>query len=254
LNNFNNKDDYFNKNENDFNNDMNNCEDKKNLFSIKNKFMGTIFIIIIVVSIIGIFKFLYTKPSMSVFFFGVIFFFSGIYIIASASINKNSLPVLIFPFAGAVIMLFSGIYTFGNSENKAFVIKIFPFIILATLFLVGASLVVGKILINKYNKTHCTESIMAECTEIKSSYDDGTTTYCPVFSFYYNGQTYMVCDEQYSNVNVPQINKKYEIFINPNKPTEYYIKSSINSFIIIIFGVVFMIVSTLITFLYLSPK
>ncbi len=239
---------------NNFNNDMLKPKDKKNQYSFKSKLIGTIFLIIFILSIIGIIYFSSTKPSMSVFFFGVIFFFVGIYIISSAGINKNSLPILIFPFTGAETMLFSGIYTFGNPENKAFVINILPFIILATLFLVGASLVVGKILIDKYNKAHFTESVLAECTELKSSYDEGVNTYCPVFSFYYNGQIYKVCDEQYSNVNIPQINEKYEIFINPDNPTEYYIKSSINSFIIIIFGVVFMIVSTLITFIFLFFK
>ncbi len=248
-----NKDDYLNEDEFDNNssNDVNNRKNKINQFSTKGKIVGTIFILIFIISVLGMIYFSSTKPSMSVFLVGLTFFFAGIYLFTTVDLDRKTMLFLIFPFGGAGMMIFSGIYTFGNSENKAFVLNMLPFLIAGTLFLVGATIILHTISINKYNKTYCTESVMAECIEVKSQYDEGTKLYCPVYSFYYNGKAYEVCNEEYNNVVVPKINEKYEIFINPDKPTEYYTQSSAKSFVKIFLGVLLMIIPTLIAVYYL---
>lgn len=94
--------------------------------------------------------------------------------------------------------------------------------------LIGAVLTVFSVLQTGRKKQRCTQPVQARCVDLleDESYDNEsgatTTVYCPVYEYYFNGRLYRSNDNQYSNLNVPEIYGVYEILLNPEDPEELY--------------------------------
>ncbi len=100
-------------------------------------------------------------------------------------------------------------------------------LIFVSLFLV-MGLVVGLIpnFRTAQKKRHCTERISARCVRILKhshhSYRHSSTTYCPVYEYYYNNQRYESHGSTYSNGAVPKLDHYYDLLIDPSNPYTFY--------------------------------
>lgn len=100
-------------------------------------------------------------------------------------------------------------------------------LIFVSLFLV-MGLVVGLIpnFRTAQKKRHCTERISARCVQILKqhhhSHRHSSTTYCPVYEYYYNNERYESHGSTYSNAAVPKLGHYYDLLIDPSDPYTFY--------------------------------
>lgn len=90
------------------------------------------------------------------------------------------------------------------------------------LLLVGVLMIVFR----SKKKGRCTvKSIAKVCdVKVKQEKDDEPVVYCPVYEYEYEDKEYKAEDSK-EYKKMPKKGKKLTIYINPEKPKEYYIKS-----------------------------
>lgn len=170
--------------------------------------------------------------------------------------NKDSVRFFIAPFLGACIMTFSGIYLWGNDYLQENIVKVIPTSILGILILFGLWVIVSTLLNNHTLKKLCTESITAKCIGIdnlrRKMGKRYRTSYAAIFNYCYNGKDYRVQQDYYTNIDIPKIDAKVEIFINPNNPEEIYRPSFRLGIMKYSFGAIFMICGVIALYLAVS--
>lgn len=163
-------------------------------------------------------------------FFGQYFLVFGILGINSfvqeGKFGYDALWSLLFPLVGIVCIAASFVWHFGSEELWEKCMEYIPYaglglFVLAGLYMMGMW-IRSRFLLEKI----CSQRVEAKCIEvlnnIESRNGSRTTTYCPVYQFYYNGNMYDVCNNVYTNLFCPEVNTVYEIFINPTNPTQFY--------------------------------
>lgn len=105
-----------------------------------------------------------------------------------------------------------------------------------------------------YTKKVCTEQVQGVCVYLKrkSEYKDGHThiEYAPVYEYQFRGNTYCA-GEDFRRNNVPSIGDRFELYINPDEPTDFYRKEWQSKAEIVIVCVVFIVFGCLL--FYISP-
>ena len=91
-------------------------------------------------------------------------------------------------------------------------------------------------LLKKISK--CNVELEAEISDISTKDMNGTTTYAPVYSYYYEGQAYEQTSGVYVNTPGYRVGEKVTIHINPNKP-EMLLDKKRDLKTLIVFAVVF---------------
>ena len=69
------------------------------------KIMSTLIVIVMISAVVGMVCFAQTRPQVSAFIAGAFFFFVGVLGIVNNRLTLENSFILIFPFAGALIML-----------------------------------------------------------------------------------------------------------------------------------------------------
>lgn len=106
---------------------------------------------------------------------------------------------------------------------------------------IGAGVFAGGVVGPILKKNRCTTEVKAMCVELKTSRGKrGRTLYSPVFTYYYDGTDFRAESNTYSNMDVPNLNEEYTLYINPNKPYEYYRRSIQMMIFMALFGIGFM--------------
>ena len=115
-------------------------------------------------------------------------------------------------------------------------------------------LIVGILMLVFRNKKkdRCTiQSIARVCdVKVKQEKDDEPVVYCPVYEYEYNGKEYKAEDSK-EYKKMPKKGKKLTIYINPEKPKEYYVKSfakTMTSIIFIVLGAILMVMAIVLYF------
>lgn len=143
--------------------------------------------------------------------------------LACKSIKKKEYSYFAFPliYIGALLSISGLILQCGNENQKKIFLSIFLLPLLyVTMFVFGVSILVGLLVRNrKYAK--CTQPVSAKCVQIKNDIDEVGAS-CPVYQIYFNGTYWKVCNDEYIRMFVPQIGKTYEVYINPQRPEEFY--------------------------------
>ncbi|MBE5944264.1 MAG: DUF3592 domain-containing protein [Lachnospiraceae bacterium] len=174
--------------------------------------------------------------------------------------KKNSSSTMVIIFLVSIIFCIS-IFTLvlAASENSDFankMDKIAPVLITGFFAVAGIILTIVAVIKKFGMKERCTQIVTATCVDIDShiNYDDDgpdTRVYCPIYEFYYNGQTHRVSNNVYSNFSIPQIGTNVQLFINPYEPEEFLEEKRGGAYSIIIFiGIVFMLVGILGTLIF----
>lgn len=116
-------------------------------------------------------------------------------------------------------------------------------------------LIVGILMIvfRSKKKGRCTvQSTTRICdVEVKQKDDDEPVVYCPVYEYEYEGKEYKAEDSK-EYKKMPKKGKKLTIFINPEKPKEYYIKSfgkTMTSIVFIILGAILSVMAIVLYFM-----
>ncbi len=213
--------------------------------SLLSKIMGAIFLAIFFGAIAAILYFKDKNETLCVFIFGAVFFVIGIYITMFVGINKRNFYILIFPIAGAGIIIFSGGYMWGNDYIKAHIMSLIPAAFLSVFILAGIAIISVTFLTNLSQKTHCTESVTAVCINLNRTHDsDSGSSYAPVYKYYYGGEEYISAQDFYTNIDVPKIDSEVELYINPENPGEFYRKSFLQNLVKYGMGIIFLACGT----------
>lgn len=213
---------------------------------MKNKILSTLILIVFFGGIAGAVAFRNTDQRVSAIFVGAVFFLVGLLIFIDQKLSLRNAPVLIFCVVGALMigiplwLILAEKYpdsfpqpTDDLTKNLAGMICI----------LIGVCIAVFPTLAELHNRRVCTESVMATCVMVKSRIVRGKNgsrrVYCPVWEFYYDGNTYTAEENSYSGNSRFEVGEVQEIFCNPLDPQEIYRKVKGTILSVMIFGAVF---------------
>ena len=186
--------------------------------------LSVVFVIWFIASIVAMIYFSQTnKGALVVTIFGQYFLVFGlIAVISSLKSKKFQAFTLIFPVIGIGAMAGGCIFRFGTEELKKQAEAALPYLFLGLFFIIGVSLVLGTYLTSKRKHEVCNYCITATCVEVKSHYDDGSRTYCPVYEVYFRHETMQICNNFYTNIHRVEVGETREIYLNPEDPNEFY--------------------------------
>ena len=146
------------------------------------KIMSTLIVIVMISAVVGMVCFAQTSPSVCVFFLGAFFFFIGVLGIINNGLTLKNSPLLIFPFAGIIIMFSAASFIWDFPilekirENMELIV---PIVVLVILFCFGAGLFIGTIIFRKRKKEKCTYAVQAQCIDLRK--DPEESLYSPVY-------------------------------------------------------------------------
>ncbi len=186
--------------------------------------------------------------------FGIIGLYSAL---AKGKFNFYKLPLLLFPIIGITSIVSGIIMQFGSKELITAFLHNLPYGILVGFSVIGLWLLMFWFKKTILLKRSCTYIINAKCIDVINQYSTNKSgvrkkVYCPVYEFYYNGNTYKVCNNVYTNFTIPIINNTYEIYINQNEPTQFYEpqRSKITGIALFILGISFVILPVVAMVMY----
>ncbi|MBR3834878.1 MAG: DUF3592 domain-containing protein [Lachnospiraceae bacterium] len=195
---------------------------------VSDAILSIVFLMWFVASIVLLIYFAKTgKTALTLAVFGQYFLVFGIIGLVSTISNNGfklrCLPILLFPLVGLGGIAGGIIIQYGSEEFKKRCTDAVPMIFIVLFIVIGVFLIIAGLYSSLFLKLTCTEYVNAECVEVKKQYTSNHyETYCPVYSFSYNGQNYMVCNDIYTNRFIPAVGQSYEVYINPNNPMKIY--------------------------------
>lgn len=178
--------------------------------------VGFFFIIWFIASMIGIFYFMSTNPTIGLMIFGQYFFVFGM----MALFNKQAIG-FIFTLVGAGIIIVPLLVSHPEfipmELNWEFLgIFLFGFVF----FAIGVGITISTIVADRNFKNRCSLPILA--TIVAESKNSHSTKF-PLYKFRYNDRDYKVRGNSSKIIN---IGEQVEIMINPSKPGDVYFKDS----------------------------
>jgi len=161
--------------------------------------------------------------AIVVILFGQYFLvFGTIAIIANVKSHSFKPIILLFPLIGICAMIGGCIYQFGTEEIIKQLEKILPDLILGAFIACGAVIVVVTYLNASKKKKNCTLCVNAKIVDKLVHVRDGATVTSPVYEVYYRGEMQRLCDQVFTNMDKCEIGDVREIYINPDRPDEFY--------------------------------
>lgn len=219
----------------------NNGNNKKK-YTTKEYIQGGVFLVFFVSSLIAMSYFSKRDSMMCLFIFGIYFLVFGLIAITQEQNLKKNLHLFLLLIVGLGIMICSGISMWGKNFNLTMSKDSAPILILCLFILVGAYMFFGTLLTIKGSKTRCTIAVSAKCIDLDkhdmiNSNGSHTTVYAPVFNYYYNGTSYNIKLNNYSNVDVPIVGEYKDIYINPDNSEDVYRPSVKQNLIVLGIGI-----------------
>lgn len=195
-------------------------------YSAKDYLVGAIFLIWFIGSIAALFITAKSTPWLALSVFGQYFLVFGLIVLISGIKNSNFQPIfLIFLFAGALCVLFGVVMHFGNETTKETMQQYIPYAGVSIFFFTGVFCIISYY-VRKGREEKCTVPVRATCIDMKrrrrDTYDGPNRRrhylYCPVFGYNYNGKSYEVCTNFYTNTVTAELGEQYDLYINPEHP------------------------------------
>ena len=193
-------------------------------------------------SMIGIILTAKINPAITLILFGQLFFvFGSIAFIASKNKMKD-IFLLLFPLIGGGVMLAGGVMLSDDKELIDKLTEFAPLLLLILFLFIGVGITISTITKEIKAKNRCTAEVEAVVVDVKSRLSSGKNrhrVYCPIFEYQYYGQTFQKSPDVYTNVGVPKIGDTKTVYINPNDPTDLYIKNYSATILSLILGLLF---------------
>lgn len=101
-------------------------------------------------------------------------------------------------------------------------------------------------------KKRCTHLITATVIGLKEHNSSDSTTYSPIYQFWFNGAEYTVTGGSSRNFALPKVGSQKELHINPETPTDFYDPSIANHIFILFMGISFSYFAILIFMDYIK--
>ncbi|MBE5882517.1 MAG: hypothetical protein E7289_09495 [Lachnospiraceae bacterium] len=164
--------------------------------------------------------------------------------------------VITFPLVGFTVAACALIWQYGSDALQEQLIAQIPNIACGLFAIVGL-LCLSMLYVEKKEQKKCTYVVQGRCVDVKQRV--GSTTngranmiYCPVFEYFYNGQTYVRDTGFYTNLNNTWAGEYRDIYINPDKPEQFYEPGSSASagYTMLIIGIMFIAVSAVVIWVY----
>ena len=112
-----------------------------------------------------------------------------------------------------------------------------PLITSLVLLFLGLGTIITYIVFINGKKKRCTHLITATVTNLKRSSDD-STTYSPVYNFWFNSVEYTLTTNFSRNSTLPKIGSQAELYINPETPIDFYLPSETNNIFILLMSII----------------
>lgn len=165
----------------------------------------------------------HNQGALVVTVFGQYFLVFGTIAVISSIKEKKFQPItLIFPLLGIGCMVAGFIFQFGSEAVIKQANELLPYLFLSLFVIIGAAMVIITFFSSKRKHEVCTYCITGTCVELKSQYDDGYRTYCPVYEVYFRGEMVQISNNFYSNMHRVEVGETREIYINPENPSEFF--------------------------------
>lgn len=197
-------------------------------YSVGDYILGGVFLIWFFGSIVMLFLTAKTAPALTLAVFGQIFLVIGIIALVSGLKQGDFLPImLLFVFVGLFMIIWGYIMQSGDDGLQERFMTVFPYFALSAFLLTGILSLANSFIRNRRDQK-CTQLIRATCVEIKRRKSNVETIdhtgshmrhlYCPVFTYFYDGQVYEGCHNTYTRGCNAVVGNTYDIYINPDKP------------------------------------
>ena len=229
---------------------------QKNEHSAWYYISGGLFLIWFVGSIVALVLTAKTTPWLAVSVFGQYFLVFGLIALISTMKEGKFTPIfLILVFVGLLALLFGIVMQFGDEAAQATFKQLIPYAGISIFFVIGILLIINHFVRSNRNK-NCIEIVRATCVDMKkrkNSTSNGMSytmynTYCPVFGFSYNGKSYEVNNNIYTQVPDVELGDEIELYINPKHPKCFREDANIairQSIAELGFGIFFILISSM---------
>ena len=217
---------------------------------------GGLFLIWFVGSIVALILTAKATPWLAISVFGQYFLVFGLIAMFSMIKEGKFTPIfLIFIFVGLLAVLFGIIMQFGDESAQATFKQLIPYAGISIFFVMGILFIINHFVRTNQNK-NCIELVRATCVDMKkrkNGTSDGMSytvynIYCPVFGFTYNGKSYEVNNNIYTQVPNVDLGDEIDLYINPKHPKCYKEDPLIagrQSIAELGFGIFFILISSL---------
>lgn len=219
----------------------------------------TLFLLIVVFSKINC-------TGLSISLVGFLFAFIAGIISLNASKNKSEIKNRLLPsivvIIGLIIMELS-LICFVSPEYTDLILENLAPILLFALFPISGIFMLYEGFRSIIKPRKYSVIVSAQCVDLKTRIEHEEVndriryqeTYCPVYEYNFNGLSYRVCDNIYTNKKYcPQYDSEVSLFINPDEPDFFWDVSRrrTKGTHLIILGFIFVLVSMIVTFLSLT--
>ncbi len=217
---------------------------------------GALFLIWFVGSIVALILTAKATPWLAISVFGQYFLVFGLIALISTLKEGKFTPIfLILIFVGLLAVLFGIAMQFGDEAAQATFKQLIPYAGISIFFVMGLLFIINYFVRSNQNK-NCIEIVRATCVDMKkrkNSTSNGMSytiynTYCPVFSFTYNGKSYEVNNNIYTQVPDVELGEEKELYINPKHPKCFREDANIafrQSIAELGFGIFFILISSM---------
>lgn len=195
-------------------------------YTVKDYIIGGIFLIWFIGSIAALFMTVKISPWLALSVFGQYFLVFGFIALFSGLKNGDYKPIfLIFILVGLLAVLFGVVMCFGDETTKAVMQQCIPYAGVSIFFFTGILCIINYY-VRKKSEEKCTMPVLATCIDIRRRHRDtyeGTSRcsnylYCPVYSYTYDGKSYEVSTNFFSNTVNTEVGEQCDLFIDPKKP------------------------------------
>lgn len=217
---------------------------------------GALFLIWFVGSIVALILTAKATPWLAISVFGQYFLVFGLIALISTLKEGKFTPIfLILIFVGLLAVLFGIVMQFGDEAAQASFKQLIPYAGISIFFVMGLLFIINYFVRSNQDK-NCIEIVRATCVDMKkrkNSTSNGMSytiynTYCPVFSFTYNGKSYEVNNNIYTQVPDVELGEEKELYINPKHPKCFREDANIafrQSIAELGFGIFFILISSM---------
>lgn len=186
--------------------------------------ISVVFLLWFAASIIGMIYFSkHGQGALMVAIVGHYFVVFGVIGIISSIRSKSFQPfLLLFPLVGGGCIAGALIWQYGSEELLVKAEAMLPYLFICLFMVIGAFMIFGAYLSSRRKQKVCNYYITATCVDVKTQYDDGTRTYCPVYEIYFRNETQTICNNVYTNIDHVGVGDRRELYLNPDNPEEFY--------------------------------
>lgn len=205
---------------------------------------GIAVVVFFIAEIVAMAIFSRTNPSLCVACLGSLLLVFGIAGVIQAKITWDSWPILIVPIVGLLLTVLPIMdHISRKNTGETFLTQdVIVLLISSGFFLIGSAMAILPLLKRHFLLKKCTETVMAKCVYLDSHINRGNRrnrrSYAPKWEYVVDGKVYEHQETIYTNVHVPNVGEEYEIFVNPQDPSQIYRHNPFAAVVSLLIGII----------------